>query len=307
MTYAGHLEDKSIIRINPSDFEKKYGITLERIKDPKYFGKDKQWLKQGIIELVAESVYDGSIDPKQGCYIRPKVCRGMKRLDDGTFSQAAEVFSLNHDVVLEAFAHKWGRYVAKPEVRVFERGVRSDDRKHKCISNYMVGNVAKNAAKESGFGEALLVDHATERNVLEGGGENIVVVDSSGSLWTPRIDDQDILDGITLEIGLKIAKNLGITIRSDAKLPLDFVMGSRAAMFYGTATGNELLTCIFDPLSGKTSRLDLEDETLLELKKEYDNLVGGKPINKLNEPLRESLFTAVPLEQRVLEGVTSSK
>lgn len=299
MTYAGLIEDKSITKINPLDFEKKYGIILERIKNPKYFNKDKQWLKQNIIELVAESVFDGTIEPRNGCYIRPKVYRGMKRLDDGSFSPSAEVFSLNHDVVFEAFAHKWGKYVEKPKVRVFERGVRSDDRKHKCISNYNAGNVAKNAAKQSGFDEALLVDHENERFVLEGGGENIVVKDTHNCLWTPILDGQDILDGITLKIGLEIAKNLGIKINSSAKLPLEFVMGSKAAMFYGTATGNELLTCIFEPQSGKTSILDLNDPILLTLKNEYDNLTLGKTLNPRNEYLREKYFTKVPLEEKV--------
>lgn len=304
MTYAGLVEDKSIIRINAEEFEKKYGVKLSKFDESKvnYFNKNKKWIAEKILELISQSVELGVINPRNGCYIRPKVHRGMNWLEDGSPSPYAEVFSLYHDVVFEAFVHEWGKYVEIPKVRVFERGVRNADRKHKCISNYLVGSVAKNAAKENGFDEALLVDSSEERNILEGGGENILIKDSKGILWTPFIDNQDILDGITLRIGLEIAKNFNFNVKYK-RIPLNYLMEDGvSAMFYGTATGNELIDFIYDPLTRKLRNLNLEDKTLLDLKREYDDLTGGGPVNRVNNYLLDNLFTSVPLEKKVLSA-----
>jgi len=305
MAYCGLIEDKRRIRVNTNEFEKKYGINFSKFDDTniKYFDHSKEWIEEKILELIAQSVEQRVIDPQNGCYIRPKVFRGMKTLANGQVSPSAEVFSLYHDVVLEVFVHEWGKYVESPNVRVFEEGIRSGDRKYKCISNYNRGNVAKNAAKQDGFDEALLVDESKERFVLEGGGENIVIKDSKGTLWTPFIDTQDILDGITLKIGLEIAKNLKIDVEKYHRIPLNYFMDDCvSAMFYGTAAGNEPINFVYDPISRKERRLDLQDKTLLRLKQEYDNLTAGKKLDKSNEYLREKYFgSVVPLEKRVLD------
>lgn len=78
----------------------------------------------------------------------------------------------------------------------------------KLTSAYIVSALAKTEAVESGFDEAILLNR--QGKVSEASGMNVFLV-RNGQLITPSID-QDILEGITRDSLLTIARDLGIPV-----------------------------------------------------------------------------------------------
>ena len=76
----------------------------------------------------------------------------------------------------------------------------------KISGAYITSALAKSEAVESGFDEAILMN--SQGKVCEASGMNIFIV-RNGQLITPGLD-QDILEGITRDSILTIAKDLGI-------------------------------------------------------------------------------------------------
>ncbi len=76
----------------------------------------------------------------------------------------------------------------------------------KLTSAYIVSALAKTEAVESGYDEAILLN--SQGKVSEASGMNIFLV-RNGQLITPSID-QDILEGITRDSVLTLARDLGI-------------------------------------------------------------------------------------------------
>jgi branched-chain amino acid aminotransferase len=76
----------------------------------------------------------------------------------------------------------------------------------KISGAYITSSLAKTEAVESGFDEAILMN--SQGKVCEASGMNLFLV-RNGKLITPGVD-QDILEGITRDSILTIAKNLGI-------------------------------------------------------------------------------------------------
>jgi branched-chain amino acid aminotransferase len=78
----------------------------------------------------------------------------------------------------------------------------------KISGAYITSSLAKTEAVESGFDEAILIN--SQGKVCEASGMNIFIV-RDGQLVTPGFD-QDILEGITRDSILTLAKDLGIPI-----------------------------------------------------------------------------------------------
>ncbi len=79
----------------------------------------------------------------------------------------------------------------------------------KISGAYITSSLAKTEAVESGFDEAILMN--SQGKVCEATGMNIFLI-RNGELITPGLD-QDILEGITRDSVLTIAKNLGIPVK----------------------------------------------------------------------------------------------
>ena len=78
----------------------------------------------------------------------------------------------------------------------------------KISGAYITSSLAKTEAVESGFDEAILLN--SQGKVSEASGMNIFLV-RNGELITPGLD-QDILEGITRDSVIQIAKDLGIKV-----------------------------------------------------------------------------------------------
>ena len=82
----------------------------------------------------------------------------------------------------------------------------------KVSGAYITSSLAKTEAVESGFDEAILMN--SQGKISEASGMNIFMV-RNGKLITPSFD-QDILEGITRDSIITIAKDLGITVEERA-------------------------------------------------------------------------------------------
>ena len=78
----------------------------------------------------------------------------------------------------------------------------------KISGAYITSSLAKTEAVESGFDEAILMN--SQGKVSEASGMNVFIV-RHGKLITPGYD-QDILEGITRDSILTLARNLGIEV-----------------------------------------------------------------------------------------------
>jgi branched-chain amino acid aminotransferase len=78
----------------------------------------------------------------------------------------------------------------------------------KLTGAYLVSALAKTEAIESGFDEAILLNH--QGQVSEASGMNVFLV-RNGQLITPSVD-QDILEGITRDSILTVARNQNIPV-----------------------------------------------------------------------------------------------
>lgn len=78
----------------------------------------------------------------------------------------------------------------------------------KISGAYITSSLAKTEAVESGFDEAILLN--SQGKVCEATGMNIFIV-RNGQIITPGVE-QDILEGITRDSIVTIARNLGLTV-----------------------------------------------------------------------------------------------
>ncbi len=100
----------------------------------------------------------------------------------------------------------------------------------KASGNYINSLLAVQEAKASGFDEAIMMDR--EGYVTEGSAENIFLV-KDGRLLTPSLDS-NILEGITRDSIVKIAKSIGIEVE-ERKIHREELMTADEVFLCGTA------------------------------------------------------------------------
>lgn len=106
----------------------------------------------------------------------------------------------------------------------------------KCDANYVVPILAKKAAEEQGYMEAIFLD-AEQRTYLEEGSScNIFVLLKNGTLVTPELGDT-ILPGITRKSILQLARDMGVKAE-ERKISIDEALEEgRECFVSGTAAG----------------------------------------------------------------------
>ncbi len=165
---------------------------------------------------------------KEG-YIRPLVYLGYGSMG---------LFPKNNPVRVAIAAWKWGAYLGEEGLRngirvkvssYARNHVNSGMSKAKLAGNYINSILAKKEVVASGFDEALLLD--TEGYVSEASGENIFMV-KDGVLKTTSLTS--ILNGITRDSVIRIAKDRGIEVREE-RFTRDELYTADEAFFTGTA------------------------------------------------------------------------
>jgi branched-chain amino acid aminotransferase len=120
-----------------------------------------------------------------------------------------------HDIEKSFFIYgvELGDYLSPDGVRCrFSSWYRQEDRslplRGKISGAYITSSLAKTEAVESGFDESILLN--TQGKICEASGMNIFVV-RNGRIFTPGVD-QDILEGITRDSIIQIARDLGYEV-----------------------------------------------------------------------------------------------
>ncbi|MGC1393483.1 MAG: branched-chain amino acid transaminase [Coleofasciculaceae cyanobacterium] len=142
--------------------------------------------------------------PTQSFYIRPLV-----------YTSDLGISPRLHNIEKDFFVYglELGDYLSPDGVSCrISSWYRQEDRslplRGKISGAYITSSLAKTEAVESGFDEAILLN--SQGKVSEASGMNIFLV-RNGDLITPGFD-QDILEGITRDSVIQIAKDLGIKV-----------------------------------------------------------------------------------------------
>ncbi len=156
-------------------------------------------IKQIIIDFVKKN------KPEQSFYIRPFVYTSGLGI-------APRLHKIEKDFLV--YGLELGDYLSPDGINCrISSWHRQEDRslplRGKISGAYITSSLAKTEAVESGFDEAILLN--SQGKVCEATGMNIFIV-RNGEIITPGFD-QDILEGITRDSVLTIAKDLGINTK----------------------------------------------------------------------------------------------
>ncbi|MDO5851534.1 MAG: branched-chain amino acid transaminase [Methanobacteriaceae archaeon] len=216
-------------------YDTKKGPAIFRLEDhvkrlydsAKIYSMEMKFTEKEMCEAIKETIH---INNAKSCYIRPIVFFGFEELG---------VFPLNCPVETAVATWAWGKYLGE---EALDEGIDccvSSWRKiapdtmpalAKAGSNYMNSQLAKIEAVKNGYKESILLNY--EGNIAEGTGENIFLV-KDNELYTPS-KDCSILDGITRNSVIKLAKDEGITVKEE-RLPREFLYTCDEVFFTGTA------------------------------------------------------------------------
>jgi len=162
------------------------------------------------VEISADKIQQIIVDfvkknqPSTPFYIRPLV-----------YSSGLGIAPRLHEIEKDFFVYglEMGEYLSSDGINCrISSWYRQEDRsfplRGKISAAYITSALAKTEAVESGFDEAILMN--TQGKVCEATGMNIFMV-RNGQLITPGFD-QDILEGITRDSVITIAKAFGIPV-----------------------------------------------------------------------------------------------
>jgi len=180
-------------------------------------------LDQAIIQIIQANGF-------QECYVRPIVYRGYGSLGVDPFPNPVECAVL---------VWEWGKYLGEDSQ---EKGVdvkvstwhrmapNTLPAMAKAGANYMNSQLIKMEAKLEGYAEGIAMNARGE--ISEGSGENLFLV-QDGCLWTPPLSTS-ILPGITRDSVLRLARELGITVREEV-IPREMLYIADEVFFTGSA------------------------------------------------------------------------
>lgn len=166
----------------------------------------------------------------KSCYIRPLVYRGYSQLG---------VNPLPCPVDVAILVWEWGMYLGEDALtNGVDVGVSSWTRlapntmpaMAKATANYANSGLIKMQATVDGYAEGIALDESGV--ISEGSGQNLFLV-RDNIIYTPSLTSS-ILQGITRDTVLQLARDLGFEVREQA-LPREFLYLADEAFFCGTA------------------------------------------------------------------------
>lgn len=187
---------------------------------------DMPFSEDEINDAIKETIRANDL---KECYIRP-----IAFLGEGSMG----LYPKDNPTRVSIAAWSWGSYLGddgiKNGIRVkissFSRhNVNSAMTKSKTSGSYTNSVLAKREVIKSGYDEALLLD--TDGFISEGSGENIFIVRKGIIKTTPLTS---VLDGITRDSIMEIAKDLGYEVREE-RFTRDELYIADEAFFTGTA------------------------------------------------------------------------
>ncbi|WP_423751060.1 branched-chain amino acid transaminase [Salinirarus marinus] len=185
---------------------------------------EREELTAATTELIRRQELDG-------CYIRPVAFYGYDSLG---------VSPKDCPVKVAIAAWPWGAYLGE---EALEEGVEvmvSSWRKHassqiptnaKTTGLYVNSMLAGEEARRNGYTEAIVLNK--EGDVAEGPGENLFMI-RDGEIYTPGLSES-ILDGITRNTVITLARELGYTVHDQATISRGELNTADELFFTGTA------------------------------------------------------------------------
>lgn len=185
------------------------------------------WTVDQLVQATVETVAANEL---RHCYLRPVVVRAGEQMGVLPFGVPIETFII---------AWKWGTYLGHDAL---ENGV------DVCVSswrraapgtfptmakaggNYLNSQLAKMEARTDGYIEGITLD--SFGFVAEGSGENLFVI-RDGVIYTSGLDS-GILNGITRDSVIQIARDLGYEVRQE-RMPREILYVADELFFTGTA------------------------------------------------------------------------
>jgi branched-chain amino acid aminotransferase len=170
----------------------------------------------------------------------------------------------------------WGAYLGE---EALEEGVDvaiSSWRKHsssqiptnaKTTGAYVNSVLASLEAKGNDYVEAIVLNK--EGNVAEGPGENLFLV-RDGEIYTPGLAES-ILDGITRQTAIELARDLGYTVHDGATISRGELYTADELFFTGTAAEVTPIRSVDDNTIGAGTKGPVTDE----IQTEFFDLVEG--------------------------------
>jgi branched-chain amino acid aminotransferase len=187
------------------------------------------------IPFTVDDIVRGATDVLARNGMRAGYLRPIAFVDDGKRGLGA----MNNRVRVAIATWPWGAYLGDEGIK---RGIRASVSsttrmntrsfmpKGKINGQYVNSILAKRAAVLAGFDEAILLDD--DGFVAEATGENIFLV-KNGALITPPLS-QPILEGITRDSVIHLAREMGIEIREE-RFGKDTLLLADEVFFTGTA------------------------------------------------------------------------
>ena len=202
------------------------------------------------------------------CYIRPLVFYGYKQLGVSPDDCPTETM---------VACWPWGAYLGEDAI---ENGVDvmvSSWRKHassqiptnvKATGPYLNSMLAGEEARRNGYVEAIVLNK--EGKVAEGPGENIFMI-NDGEIYTTGLAES-ILDGITRNTVIRLARDLGYTVHEDAAISRGELYTADELFFSGTAAEVTPIRSVDDTEVGNGSRGSVTEE----IQQQFFDLVAGE-------------------------------
>ncbi|PSP33582.1 branched-chain amino acid transaminase [Halobacteriales archaeon QH_10_70_21] len=202
------------------------------------------------------------------CYIRPLVFYGYKQLGVSPGECPTETI---------VACWPWGAYLGEDAI---ENGVDvmvSSWRKHassqiptnvKATGPYLNSMLAGEEARRNGYVEAIVLNK--EGKVAEGPGENIFMV-NDGEIYTTGLAES-ILDGITRNTVIRLARDLGYTVHEDTAISRGELYTADELFFSGTAAEVTPIRSVDDTEVGNGSRGPVTEE----IQQQFFDLVAGE-------------------------------
>jgi branched-chain amino acid aminotransferase len=218
-------------------------------------------LTEATVELIRREGLDS-------CYIRPIAFYGYGPLGLNPADSPVQV---------AIAVWPWGAYLGE---EALEEGVDvavSSWRKHassqiptnaKTTGLYVNSMLAGEEARRNGYVEAIVLNK--EGKVAEGPGENIFVV-NDGEIYTPGLAES-ILDGITRDTAIRLARDLGYTVHDDAAISRGELYTADELFFTGTAAEVTPIRSVDDTEVGNGERGPVTGE----LQQQFFDLVAGE-------------------------------
>ena len=250
-------------------------------------------------EYIQEAIALGLMDPTcEMNYLRPLMFRAGPSL--GVFSRQNKIQEHITHLVWKGYLPDDGMNLVVFPKPIADR-LRSEA---KTAASYFRGTEAKDWAKkfpstagDVGFDDALFYyEHDGEKCLAEGTGMNTFIFLDRYTLVTPPVDTAPVLPGITRDITIKAARNLGLDV-IERHITLDEAQSAQAVYCTGTATGIEPVGMMYNPLSGERGRASLfyiNYEAGKKLQQEVQTILrGGTLLAEANKPLQDEARSVV--------------